>query len=1005
MTPSYSFEDLARFIDELRSKGFRIGIDQYFDARELLASRVAQERLARSPQQLMTWLAPILCNTAEEQEEFYLEYLRWLERRAGNLDERTPVVRRDRSWRRFYREKRYRWWGVGALLVAAIVGSVFVLVEEKSDTALSPGPDVVVSNASSYKSGLKSSSLLHDGSWREKVDLSNVEQMPQQQSRMIEVPRTTRLTSLVVENADRLPDTAKVELLSPAKYTQSASEHGFHDLLNGFYTRNYNAIRGSVIALPLVAFALWWLWSAYRQRQLERRLTSAIPRSKEVVLKGDTGDPFDDPELRRAVPALRRHRASNLLELDIAGTVDATTRNGGWFSPVYSPRRVIPEYLVLIDRAGFSDQQARFFEEMVDRLVESGIYADRYYITGNPRVCYRPDPFASPLSLSDLAAMHPDHQLLIFSDGEGMFNPLNGEPHGWLDLFSTWEPRVLLTPEAVEHPKSRRGALQNAGFVLLPASTPGISALAEMLGADGTSVALPLGVPRPYPAMLCENGEWWLSKVPPAGAVIADLRLQLLNYLGIEGYHLLAACALFPMLQWEMTLFFAKDLIVTEDSEEMLAALVRLPWFRHGSIPEWLRISLVASLPKEREKQLRRMVDDLLSGKQATGRDIELSVSPEAPRTASSRDCLMYDYVFVSFLVGRKPRRLAIALPDIVRRIFYRSDLFRFSLRPAPFLALAAASVLAAIISFPSLPIVPIPSITAAPASGVPGGRYALHIAARDLPNLHLDHTRLVALGGDASTLTNPGTSPSEMIATLSVPIEHEEGTIMLGIRDGEELIGTIPFTVRHDTRSDNGMAISSLGVPLAFSPFHATVGEEFTLDVTSLDCGKIDLRDVRLVPLDEERAAVRHQFSDACSLHAMVYVGSSARPGKLRLAARRGDENVALLTIRIDDPYASAFTISPTTIASGTEKNVLITCNDCRRQSLLTVGSKGSSEQRITFSELTGWAMGSDSCISVARISVAPGISPGTYQLYLGNGDGSKQWALDITVTPPVEE
>jgi hypothetical protein len=48
--------------------------------------------------------------------------------------------------------------------------------------------------------------------------------------------------------------------------------------------------------------------------------------------------------------------------------------------------------------------------------------------------------------LRELAALYPQHRLLLFTEGRGLTHPVTGRPSRWIRLFATWSDRALLTP-------------------------------------------------------------------------------------------------------------------------------------------------------------------------------------------------------------------------------------------------------------------------------------------------------------------------------------------------------------------------------------------------------------------------------------------------------------------------------------------------------------------------------------------------------------------------------
>ena len=103
-----------------------------------------------------------------------------------------------------------------------------------------------------------------------------------------------------------------------------------------------------------------------------------------------------------------------------------------------------------------------------------------FYYNDDPRICRTDSKHASFLSLQDLASRHPDHHLVIFGDGSGLINRFTGEAEQWLEIFSPWPGRALMTPESPAHWSYREWVLADLDFAVLPASTGGLAALLSL---------------------------------------------------------------------------------------------------------------------------------------------------------------------------------------------------------------------------------------------------------------------------------------------------------------------------------------------------------------------------------------------------------------------------------------------------------------------------------------------------------------------------------------------
>jgi oligopeptide transport system substrate-binding protein len=267
-----------------------------------------------------------------------------------------------------------------------------------------------------------------------------------------------------------------------------------------------------------------------------------------------------------------------------------------------------------MDRASLRDQRARFEDEMVARLLEHSIYIERYYFHRDPRVCRKEELGALPLqySLQDLAGRHPHHYLMIFSEGTGLIDPRTGRPQRWLNVFSHWAMRGLLTHEFSSTAGYLERALANTGFIVVPSSRDGIECFLENISTVVKSREPASVGGQAIPAMLLKRPERWLGSERPEEGVLTQLRDRLRAFLGQSGYDWLIACAFYPALQWELTLFWGRALGIKDAFEETLWKLVRLPWFRYGSMPDWLRVELIAELPPAKEQNIRRLLEKLL---------------------------------------------------------------------------------------------------------------------------------------------------------------------------------------------------------------------------------------------------------------------------------------------------------------------------------------------------------------------------------------------------------
>jgi DNA polymerase III delta prime subunit len=359
-------------------------------------------------------------------------------------------------------------------------------------------------------------------------------------------------------------------------------------------------------------------------------------------------------------------------------TLEKTLRTGGWLKPVMGSMKSHPAYLVLIDRTTFNDHQAEFINSLINQIVAEKVFITRYYFDAEQRRCYPKKNQLPPRTLTELAQHYPTHRLMIFSDGNGFINPITGELVQWIEQLSIWSHRVLFTLETPAQWGYREQILEEADFLILPANEAGLTALAENINS---------GTWQPYPApsdsyapafpdYLNERPRRWLERHAPDAPMLTELLKQVRDFLGEDGYYWFSACAVYPEIRWQLTVYLGYQL--EERNEEHFAKLARLPWFRYGYMPNWLRRRLVDDLSLEQEKAIRTALKTLLdkaSEKSISDFQLEIADSPKSTFSAlkqwlSSKwkrqapKNSLRDYVFVTFMEDS----LSVKAPKIVKK-------------------------------------------------------------------------------------------------------------------------------------------------------------------------------------------------------------------------------------------------------------------------------------------------------------------------------------------------
>jgi hypothetical protein len=430
------------------------------------------------------------------------------------------------------------------------------------------------------------------------------------------------------------------------------------------------------------------LWESQTQRFLVRKVTLTRPRIEYLFVKGLEEEIFQSVNLTSIAKHLRTDTPISKKQLDIEQTVEKTTQAAGLFTPVIDSIKTIPHYLVLIDKVSYKDHQTHLVDVLINQLIAKGVLITRYYFHIEPRACYPEQEPLIPLSIDELGVLYPKHRLMIFSDGSGLIDASTNQVVHWISQFSVWLQRTLFT---LETPWGyREHLLENVGFIIMQANEVGLAAFAEQISTN-TWYSYPntsKSVSAAFPVSLIKMPEKWLYDHAPDAAVFTELLIQLWDFLGKNGYYWLSACAVYPELHWQLTLYLGYQL-TSEDGNKLfskvcLAKLVRLPWFRYGYMPDWLRERLVNDLSLSQEREIRTALHNLLLtalDKPSQGFfPLEIAKPTRATLAVSAQQLLQHlklskhdakdnyvlrDYVFPTFMASS----LAVKIPKMLRSL------------------------------------------------------------------------------------------------------------------------------------------------------------------------------------------------------------------------------------------------------------------------------------------------------------------------------------------------
>jgi formylglycine-generating enzyme required for sulfatase activity len=437
-----------------------------------------------------------------------------------------------------------------------------------------------------------------------------------------------------------------------------------------------------IAALVPLALALLWLANslALRKAYLRRRPPQVPPLQVDLVAEAGTRVTYAARQFGEIAKRLQRRTPRTTDELDIRATIAATIATGGEIvTPVYREARDTPEYLVLIERSSAADQDALRLRDLIGRLEKLKLMQFTvFYFSGEPSFL-EPDGGRRAVAVEALKAGYGGHRLVILGSGAELLDPASLAPHPATAMLRHWERRALLTPLPLAEWGREEFALAHAlDMPIGRATLGGLLILAELLGLDGAERDNLLdptgdGLARPLPEILRIRPQRFLYGAPPASLPVPQLIQHLRNFLDGAGFEWLCALAVYPAVQWDLTLYLGLALRESTGAEERkpiyredrIAALTQLPWLREGQMPNWVRRALIAELRPDREAEIRAVLQRLLEradlkGDRVGDEKINLRIARDSVRDRLPPEELFEDEVLLDFLARGRIEDLAV---------------------------------------------------------------------------------------------------------------------------------------------------------------------------------------------------------------------------------------------------------------------------------------------------------------------------------------------------------
>ncbi|MEM6803605.1 MAG: PKD domain-containing protein, partial [Bacteroidota bacterium] len=335
----------------------------------------------------------------------------------------------------------------------------------------------------------------------------------------------------------------------------------------------HNNAYGLYFILSLIALGLYGLYEylTWRKRKvvLDDRAEKLPPLRQKLKIEMPELNLYGNEYFGRITTLLRMRRDSEVQDLNLALTLKESIHHGGEY-PVfaYSTRQQASQYLVLIEERNKKDHLARFYESLVRELNHRDITAEYYFYDHDPSLCWnhRSQP-ATEVPLSQLLATFAGYRLIIIGTGKGFLDPHSGELAEFTHLMDAFPEKALLSTLPNENWGRSEQALAEY-FSFVPATEEGWEELVPQWQADEDK--------SPW--------EWQKEafEVAPPSLKSENYVPELRTYLGEKRFQWLCACAVYPILYYELTLQLGSMITEEELDLEALGHLFRLDWFRKG---------------------------------------------------------------------------------------------------------------------------------------------------------------------------------------------------------------------------------------------------------------------------------------------------------------------------------------------------------------------------------------------------------------------------------------
>ena len=504
-----------------------------------------------------------------------------------------------------------------------------------------------------------------------------IENLPQTEEQTVKASKPTAKDATI---SDEVINTSAVnqEVQPDQKPTDSQKD-------NSFYKANKRILKyGFLFAIAFIVLFV----ELYRYNQqkmvLQRQKGKKPPFTWPIRVQNQPLSILKTKQFYSSARHLRNRLQSDVFKLDISATISSTIEQSGFLIPQYIPITRPPEYLILIDLPEYRNHFSQLASQLADGLKNEGLFVTPYYFKDDPQVCFKTINGKREY-ISDIQRQYRDCRLIIIGTGENLLDPITGDAESWLNIFDYWPERAILTPKPIESWDIQEHNLSNY-FIVHPATLAGLSSLSILFDTGIKTDPLQM-------SGLLDNDQFAFENM-------SDIN-QLKKYIiDDETFQWLCACAVYPELHWNLTLYLGSKIIKKPITEKQLLNLIRLPWFQEGNIPDDLRLILIKHLNKKNEEAARNAIIDLLEKnpppKDSYAEDTfrmnltvqrwmlfpkDKSIRKEIQKTVLDEDRIVNDFTLLRLINSVPAFPLNFILPKRLKSLFFKHALPLFGFK------------------------------------------------------------------------------------------------------------------------------------------------------------------------------------------------------------------------------------------------------------------------------------------------------------------------------------